>query len=742
MLPAEKTVGSRRRSPFPLTLQRKHMKLVPPILALVIALGLTGCNSAESQMLRGDAYSQASNYSLALEQYLSARTKDPSLSGIDQRIQTARLRVEIQRGDQAVERKEWDLAERAYNEARRIEPSSSEVGERLKQMATTRANEHFQRGQQLLGRGNPFDAIAEFEQALTFQPDHPRAQAGLDRAIEEKRDRESQAESAFQDGMRALTEEKHESAIQSLTASVNLNPHHPKAERELANARSRYAEALVAEGDAAVARKHWQEAGEFYRKALAQKPGMAGVAQQMRRSEREARGAKLVDDGNRAFERGDWRTAFERFSQAHELTSEPEAFASRLNTARENLASDTYTLAQSAERGGNLEEALARYRTIAQFSPRYRDVEERAERLDVTLRTARRAFDNGCRAQEEGNLREAREQFRICANIFPGYKGVAEKQRAVDEAFAKAESLYTRGAQAEGRGDNERARVLYEECLAIASPFRDAADRLARVRDALMERADLKQRYEEACQAQAARDLERAKKLFGGCQTMQPGYQDVEARLRDVETALRAARDIYERAVQAEDQCNLERAKTLHEEALATCSPLADAQERLKRVRFAMERLDEGRGLERERRILEAQERYQLVLERCKGHAEARGAVDRIESTIAQLKKAYESMLEAQRKGNFPQAFSYAADIRKHCIGFRDVDDRALLLESEVDYAHASALEDDKKHREALEKFERCLKRTPDFRDVKDRIRGLREKVAREAADGAGGSKR
>jgi tetratricopeptide (TPR) repeat protein len=693
-------------------------------------------------MVRGDAYSQANQHALALEQYLAARSKDPTLGGLDQRIQTARLRIELQRGDEAMERKEWDAAERAYAEARRIEPSNSEVGERLKQMAATRANEHFQRGQQFLGRGNPFDSIAEFEQALTFQPDHPRAGAALQRAIEEKRDRESQAENAFQDGMRALGEEKHEAAIQSLTAAVNLNPHHPTAERELTSARSRYAEALVAEGDAAVARKTWQEAGELYRKALAQKPGMAGVAQQMRRAERESRGAKLVDDGNRAFERGDWRTAFERFSQAHELTAEPGAFAPRLNTARENLASDTYTLAQSAERGGNLEEALARYRSIAQFSPRYRDVEERAERLDVTLRTARRAFETGCRAHEEGNLREAREQFRICVGLVPGYKGAAERQKAVDEAFAKAESLYTRATQAEARGDNERARVLYEECLAIASPFRDAVERLSRTRDALMERADLKQRYEEACQAQSARDMERARKLFTACQSTQPGYQDVETRLRDVGATLQSAKDIYERAVQAEDQCNLDRAKTLHEEALATSSPLADAQERLKRVRFALERLEEARGLERERRILEAQERYQVVLERCKGHAEARGAVDRIESTLGQLKKAYESMLEAQRKGNFPQAFSYAADIRKHCVGFRDVDDRAPLLESEVDYAHASGLEDEKKYREALERFERCLKRTPDFRDVKERIRGLREKVAREADGGGGGAKR
>ena len=149
-------------------------------------------------------------------------------------------------------------------------------------------------------------------------------------------------------------------------------------------------------------------------------------------------------------------------------------------------------------------------------------------------------------------------------------------------------------------------------------------------------------------------------------------------------------------------------------------------------MRFALERLEHARTLERERRLFEAEERYRSLLETFKGHAESRGACDRIASTIAQLKKTYEAMLEAQRKGKFPQAFAYASEIRKHCAGFRDVEERAPFLESEVDYAHAGALEEEKKYREALQLLEKCQKRTPDFRDVKDRLRALRERVARE----------
>ena len=707
------------------------------LASILLTLAASGCRSGSSYMVRGDTCYQSHNYSGALELYATARNRDPTLAGIDERIRNAKIRLEIQRGDEAAARKEWQAAERAYAEAKRLDPENVEIDKRFVQLAASRANEHFTKGQQLLGRGNPFDAIAEFEQALTFQADHPRAAAALEKAQSEKLAREARAESAFQDGLRELDADQHEKAIQKLSEAVSQNPHHPSAAKELVSARARYADALVAAGDAALARKRWQEAAELYRKALALRPGMAGVAQQVRRAEREARSAKIVDDANRAFEGGDWKTAFDRYAQAKELTQESGAFASRLETSRENLASDTYALAQAAERAGNPEEALARYRSIIQFYPKFRDVEERADRIDVTVRTARRAFESGCRAEEEGNLREAREQFRMCAELVPGFKDLAERQRKVEEAFANAESLYARARQAESRGDMDRARVLYEECLAIATPFRDAGQRLVRVKDELIRSSGIEERYEEAVAAQAARDLERAFKLLEACRSTQAEYKDVAERLKKVEASLGAAKDLHARALQAEDQCNLDRARTLYEEGLAACSPLADSDERLKRVRFAIERLEHARTLERERRLFEAEERYRSVLETYKGHAEARGAVDRIGSTIAQLKKTYEAMLEAQRKSNFPQAFAYASEIRKHCSGFRDVEERAPFLESEVDYAHAGALEEEKKYREALQLLEKCQKRTPDFRDVKERIRALRDRVAREGKTSA-----
>ena len=85
----------------------------------------------------------------------------------------------------------WVAAARRYREARRLDPTNEDADERLRQMNEKRAGEHFRRGQELMGRGDPFKAIPEFEQALTFQRNHPRATEALDRARGQKIEREA-----------------------------------------------------------------------------------------------------------------------------------------------------------------------------------------------------------------------------------------------------------------------------------------------------------------------------------------------------------------------------------------------------------------------------------------------------------------------------------------------------------------------------------------------------------------------
>ncbi len=712
-----------------------HLRLVAPLILMTFV----GCLSAESRMTRGDLLFERGKYDLALEEYRSAQRKDPALIGIEQKIVKAEAHMYLRRGDQAVERSQWEVAQRCYDQVRDLDPTNAELPDHVRRLQEKRSNEHFRSGQQFLGRGNPFDAISEFEQALTFFPDHPRAQESLERAIDEKREREGQAEAEFQEGLQDRSDQNLEEAVRHFTTALNLNPHHPSAVRELEDAKIACAEAFMMDGDTALAREQWVKALTSYRKAQNYNPRLPGLAQRVRRAHREKRAAKLIEEGNDAYESRDWRTAYERFAQAQELTDNKE-FMTRFETARDNRAEEVYRDAQRAEREGSLREALSQYRSISQFYPNYRDANDRATAIDVALRTAERTYTAGRRAEEERNLIEAREQYRMCKATISSYQDVAERFENVQRELSHAESLYARGVQAEGRGDHERARVLYEECLTIVTPFRDVPERLTAIRDLLIDRAALHERYEAACQAQSSKDLEQARKLFLTCREEEREYRDVESRLRDVESGIETAYNIYDRAVDAERQSNLKRARALYDECLSISTPCRDAKDRLRRIRSAMEDLDIARKLYDDRRLVEARQQFQLVLDKYSSHTEARRLAERIDSTVERLEVGYEAMVEAQRKAQFSLAYSYAKEIRKQCTGYKDVDERIPLLELEVDYAEGCAFEEREQYDEAIERFRRCGKRRPGFRDVDDRIRSCQARAAASTSPAASSS--
>jgi tetratricopeptide (TPR) repeat protein len=701
----------------------------PVVLLLTLALlGLSGCRSAASQMAAGDVLYARAEYAEALDLFRAARDSDPTLDGVQQKIRDAEVQLQVQRGDAAAEGGRWSEAERLYAEALRLDPATPLVEQRLRQMAAQRAAEHFLKGQQLLGRGNPFDAIAEFEQALASDPSHPRAQEALQRAVEEKAEREGKAEVSFQQGLRALAEERLEEAVEHFAAALNVHPHHPTAARELDRAKAQFAEAAMAAGDAAAGRREWSEALRAYRAAQGHGRRLSGLSQRIQRAQREWRAEKLTREANEAFDRGEWRTAFERFSEARDLTSDQGAFITRLESARDRLAAESYAQAVAAEEKRRFAEAIAGYRAVEDVRPGYEDAKERAQRLDVALRTAERTYEAGCRAQEEKDLVEARDRFRVAEESCPGFRDVAERRRAVGDALARAEKLYLEASQEEARNQLERAQVLFANCLAVATPFRDAAEKLERVRTRSAESGSIEERYEKAARAHEARDLERARNLLSSCAKSQAGYRDVAARLREVEAALAAARERYDLAVQTEEQCVLDRALALYEECLAKTAPFQDAEARLERVNAALKALAEAAGLEREKRLSEAQKLYQRVLERCAGHVEARRGVERTGNTLEQVRRTYRALLEAQRKGRSTVALSYANEIRRQCAGFEDVDARAVVLEAEVDYAQGLDYEAEERWDEAVRCFERAAKRSPGLRDVEERLRQSKER--------------
>ncbi len=570
-------------------------------------LALAGCVSAAARMERGDILATNGAYGAALREYRAAQAKDPTLPGIDEKIRITAVRLNLSLADEAIERGQWDVAERCYREVRRLDPYNPEIERGLERLRRGRAESHYQRGQALLARGNPFDAIAEFERALTLDPDHSRARDALARTRGAAQSRRDGADAEFAAGERARDAKRYEAALRHFERALELDPHHSGARAAIAGARNEFAEELVREGDALAERGNWAQCLEVYRKALELEPALPGLGERVARADREARAASLVREANLAFERGEWRSAYDHYGQALELTADASPFMERYEQSRERLAAEIYSEAQSLESDGRFADALEVYRSIKRLIPEYRDVRSKCEHLEFRLRSAGRAYVSGCRAQDERDMQRAHDEFIACVEAIPSYRDAESRLREVRDALAQARGLYEGGLRAEARGDIERARILFEECLAVSFPFLDAEARLARLQQTTV--IDIDVIYEDACRAYDRRDLIRARKLFRSCRRTRPGYRDVDTRLISIDTTLGELSRRYPDLVKADREGRFRLALKIALEIQGRCVGFEDVDDRLPRLRAEVAYAD-ARELELGGRYGEALERF------------------------------------------------------------------------------------------------------------------------------------
>ncbi len=696
------------------------------VLLGFVCLALISCESPMQRYERGNTSYLRGNYQEALDHYLAARQSDPSLTGIDGKIRETEYRMRIQEGDTAVQQHQWGVAEQCFQAAERLQPGSEEVQSRFRRLAVTRASHHFQSGQDFLARGNPFEAVVQFEATLTYQPNHPRAAGALTRARSEKRSREVSAESAFQDGQSAWTNGSHEEGLRHYRRAADLNPNHLGARRELADAEARVAAILVRYGDDWAKNREWQRALDAYQRAQNYDPGHRGLSSRILRARSEQRAVILVAEADGAFTRGDWQRALERYEEAGRLTEDTELFRSRHEEAREKLAVVVYEKAQAAERDGRYDEALSIYESIRTFHPEYRDVVSRRDRLSEMLETAKAEYSAGCNAQDRRDIRAAERHFVACGEAISRYRDIGERLELIRRELARAEDFYRRALGAETRGEIVRARVLFEECLSVSTPYRDAVGRIGGIEATEVARARAGRIYTQACRAQEARDLQTACKLFRSCQQIRKGYRDTAARMKKAEVEFATALEILNRARQAEKACQLERARVLYEECLEISSPCGDAQSRLQRLGDAVVALKEAEKLHGERRLLAARKRYAQVLAHYKDCSNAHTRLREIDGVCNTLSVRYQSLQKAQRSKKFRVALTIALEIQGKCVGFKDVDARVVILRPEADYADGRRFEAQKRYKEAARFFARCAEGNPKFRDVQARLRHCR----------------
>ena len=706
-------------------IEGSNMKRLLPLLTLLLVL-LPACLSPEARLQQGDVYYQRGLYAYALRQYQMARADDPDLPGIDQKIHDTQILVCFAQGDRFVQERRWDAARRSYEDVRRLDPGNTEIDQRIAQMQVTRANHHFARGQQLLGQGNPFDALGEFEQALVYQPGHPRAQRALELARQKKMEQERRSETCYQNGVLALRMKRYEDAVRQFTRALELNPHHPGAGLELRNVEATLVDAWIADGDAEMAARRYGQALDFYRKAYQRSRDVPGLVARIDQAEREQRVGMIIAEGDRCLDNRQWQQAYDKFYEAQRLTAEPEILEQRILRARDGYANEIYGTAHLAEKSGRYEEALAGFASVPEMHPTFRDTAQRHRSLRTSLERAERSYSAGCSAQVACNLVDARDQLQVCVETLPAYRDAAQRLAEVKGSISMAERLYTRGKQAEMQRDFPRARMLYEECLALSHPYRDVGHRLIGMRKLTRPKVRVPQ-YETALDALSKRDLRRARSLFITIDKTHHGYGDVARRLTEIEAAIAKAQSCYDQAIQAEKRCQLNVASNFYTKALSICTPFGDAKTRLVGVNATLDDIRLAQRYDRARQLTKARKHYQQALGR---HAVplARQRVHAIDQVTTTLARNYGQMVKAQKQGKSRQALGLALGIRKQCTDYKDVETRIPELETEADYADGEALAAQGRDDAALKAFERASKRNPKYKKVQKRMNEIRSR--------------
>lgn len=715
-------------------------RLLVVVIGASLLLTLTGCKSAQDRVLLGDDFYLQGDYSSALDQYRRARRKNPALADIDRKIERTQIRLLLQDGDAAVASARFSAARQAYEEVRRLDPGNQELDNRWARLSEAEAEWHFQRGQQFLAAGKPFSAIPELERTLEIQPSHSRAQAALDRARREQVERAARAEAAYNQGVQAQGLGQFEEAIKYFDRALELDPSHARAALDRASASAELVESYVRRGDASAEQGAWAEALDSYEKARSREPSSHWIGARIDHVRRELDAEKWIERGDRARERKDWQEAHDGYEQARLLTSAPERVQDRLNEARTALVTGLEATARAAEEDGRFDEALTSFRTILDVDPDHPQAGAWYDALTTRLWKAEAAYREGRAALRDANLVLARKHFRDCTEILPVYRDAAERLSDVRRELDLAETLYNRAREAARAGRQERAVILYEECLAITRPFRDAEERLEEAFAMAGAGADSYGPYNDGCRAQSQRNYERARTLLLTCQTERPGYRDVAARLEQISAALDRAATAYRRAEDAARRDQLEEARDAYAECLTACSPYRDANDRLAAIEASLALLSEAERLERERRPVDALDRYRKLLDRHPAHPGALARVRELDRECRELETDYALLIEAEQKKDYRGALGFAVKIRKLNSGYEDVEARVMRLETEADYADALSFEESGRWELAGRSYERCLQRDPKFRDAAVRRNRCREKIvqAREHGESAG----
>lgn len=284
---------------------------------------------------------------------------------LEERTQTELRRKErgqfdasLREGDGLLASGDYGGAEAAYERALLWDPENEDA---LHRLSSARIERHIAAGERFRDDGDLLEAVAEFQAALTIDPDEPRAE----RLTEETRDaldrtaaRNRQVGDRLTRGVEYLALSEFIDAREAFDEALHIDPENEDAKRFLARTDSLIAlrvDAMVEDGNWYRDRGNADGAAERYKEALRLRPDRDDLVREIARLETAA----PAPDGSVETE-----AAAAPSEPARPLTADERAEAERM-----------YPSGLDAFRAGRYPEAIRYFEFVYGLSPGYENVE-------------------------------------------------------------------------------------------------------------------------------------------------------------------------------------------------------------------------------------------------------------------------------------------------------------------------------------------------------------------------------
>ncbi len=399
------------------------------VAALLLGACATSNSTPEQLLLEVQTLTRSGDYQAAAEAAEAAKAQIPADSPLQEELARAAVEVSLGSGLEVVRTLSFaDRDDEALELLAELEASFPEeplVEAWRRRVQRKQADYWFQVARSAMASSQFEAARVAYERAISFEPDHTLAPAGLARVELLKQYRADLADDYYFNGVRDLTDQKLNESENSFEKSRRYDAESPRTRRRIVEVRREKAQGRVAYAEQLVKDRRYAAARAEYAEARRLDPESEEIAEAFGTMRIEAEVAALLSEAESFVLRSEFDEAELLITEAAEQTVlqtdlVEEARAS-INSTRVGLL---YQRALDLEHDFLFAEAIQLYGEVLSGRDFYEDARARMEALENYVLEAARLY---AEAQAAATPADKLTKLRQIETFWPEYEDILEQ---------------------------------------------------------------------------------------------------------------------------------------------------------------------------------------------------------------------------------------------------------------------------------------------------------------------------